>query len=483
LRSLRWKLGGSLLLVVLVSVSLTAFLINHDTAAQFQQYVQGGNSAYTQRVVDSLTLYYRDNHGWQNVLDILQASLRNNGERLALADSNGRIIADTAVRSTGKSTGNLADSGSVPVEVSGQTVGTLYLSLNGAGQGRGYKGGRSISSQNSAGQPVTVQSPEDTFLSRINRYIWLAGLIALAIALLLGLLLTRQIIRPLHSLNHGARQLSRGDLTYRVKVKSRDEIGQLADSFNAMAQKLANSEQARRRLVSDVAHELRTPLTIIQGTVDGIQDGVFTSDQEHLDTIREQTVLLNHLVTDLRDLSLAESGQLKLDLSDVDLVELSRRKISQFARQALQKNIHLELVVPAPLPAIRLDSKRIEQVISNLISNALRFTPAGGHIEVTLTAENGDLQSGSGWLTIGIADSGEGIAAEHLPHIFNRFYRVETSRSRSEGGTGLGLAIVKQMVEAHGGQVSVVSQPGRGSTFSVRLPYQAQRDQIRNLQG
>jgi signal transduction histidine kinase len=233
---------------------------------------------------------------------------------------------------------------------------------------------------------------------------------------------------------------------------------------------LDNSEQSRRRLVSDVAHELRTPLTIIQGTVDGIADGVFQPDKEHLDSIREQTVLLTHLVNDLRELSMAESGQLKLDRHSSDMVDLVQRKITQFEVNASQKNIRLILQAQPAIPSINIDSKRIEQALGNLLSNAIRHTPEGGQITVSLKMVNADSKAEKNSLIVSVTDTGEGIPAEHLPHLFERFYRVETSRSRSEGGAGLGLAIVKQMVQAHGGQVWVESQPGQGSTFYFSLP-------------
>jgi signal transduction histidine kinase len=180
--------------------------------------------------------------------------------------------------------------------------------------------------------------------------------------------------------------------------------------------------------------------------------------------------LLSHLVNDLRDLSLAESGQLKLDRSPADVVDLVRRKFNQFEVSARQKNIQLKLEVLSPVPEIRIDSKRIEQVITNLLSNAIRHTPEGGNITVSLKVVDNKSKKSKDSLVISVTDNGEGIPAEHLPHIFERFYRVETSRSRSEGGAGLGLAIVKQMAEAHGGRAWVESQTGQGSTFSISLP-------------
>jgi signal transduction histidine kinase len=196
-------------------------------------------------------------------------------------------------------------------------------------------------------------------------------------------------------------------------------------------------------------------------------------DKEHLGSIREQTVLLTHLVNDLKDLSLAESGQLKLDRQSDNIVDLVQRKLTQFEINAHQKNVRLILEAQPSIPSINIDAKRIEQALGYLLSNAIKHTPEGGQITVSVKMVNADSPADKNLLIVSVADTGEGIPAEHLPYIFERFYRVETSRSRSEGGAGLGLAIVKQMVQAHGGRVWVESQVGRGSTFYFSLPYGA----------
>jgi two-component system OmpR family sensor kinase len=238
-----------------------------------------------------------------------------------------------------------------------------------------------------------------------------------------------------------------------------------------MADSLDKSEQARRRLTADIAHELRTPLTIIEGTVDGILDGVFKPEPERLGAIKEQTAHLTRLIGDLRELSLAESGQLKLELTPTDLVDLIRRKMMQFEAKAREKGIHLKLDVPAEPLRVVIDPTRIEQVLANLLANAVRHTPAGGTVTAALRtgAESPGITTNQS-AVLSVADTGEGIPPENLPFVFERFYRVETSRARSEGGAGLGLAIVKQMVEAHGGTVRVESEPGKGATFFIVLP-------------
>jgi signal transduction histidine kinase len=461
--------------VVLVSVGIMAYLTNINTANQFQQYVQGGGMMYIQRLVTSLQQYYDQSKSWKGVQEILSVSLRSSDERLVLSDASGIIVGDTSGLWLGKRASDLQiGTGSVIIS-SGQNIGSLYAYLTtGSQTGKGYMGG--MGGQSRAATPTvtlqTGQTPENDFLSRINSYLWVAGLIAVALALALGFLLTRQIIRPIKALSQGAQNISSGNLNARVSVKSRDELGQLADSFNSMAVGLEKSEQSRKRLVSDVSHELRTPLTIIEGTVDGIIDGVFPPDREHLNSIKEQTNLLTHIVSDLRDLSLAESGQLKLEKQLVDLGELLNRKYSQFSVSAKAKNIRFTIDIESSLPDISIDPRRIEQVIGNLLANAIRHTPVEGTVTIQYKHNDSVFQLANSSVIITVKDSGEGIPAEHLPHIFERFYRVETSRAKIEGesGVGLGLAIVKYMVEAHGGQVKVESKPGKGSTFSVVLP-------------
>jgi two-component system OmpR family sensor kinase/two-component system sensor histidine kinase BaeS len=302
------------------------------------------------------------------------------------------------------------------------------------------------------------------FLSTVNRSLWIAGLAAVAVALVAGILLTRQIVRPIRALTAGARQISAGNLAYRVEAKSNDEVGELVQSFNTMAANLSQSEQVKRRMTADIAHELRTPLAVIEGTVDGMLDGVFPCDRERLFSVKEQTALLTRLIGDLRDLTLAEAGQLKLQLAEEDVVELMRRSRAQLAAEATERGLELRLDAPEEVLPVMVDRVRLEQIVSNLVTNAIRHTPRGGAIAISVKRA-----SGRGVL-IAVSDTGEGISAEHLPHVFERFYRVSDARARSDGGTGLGLAIVKSLVQAHGGKVWAESQPGRGSTFFVELP-------------
>jgi len=466
MRSLTWKLTGALLFIVVISIGLMAYLVNRSTTSQFQQYVIQGNAMHTQGIDNSLAAFYSEQQSWNGVQTILPGMLRMDGDRLIVANSNGIVVADTAGSTVGRSADELGLTAyGTAIVVSGRQAGSFYYLAYGSGgmMGGGMMGMMGVS------QPAPANiNLETQFLSAADRSLWIAGLAAVAAALLVGILLTQWLTRPIRALTKGARQISEGNFNYRVETRSNDEVGVLVQSFNTMAANLTRSEQTRRRMTADIAHELRTPLTIIEGTVDGMLDGVFTCDRENLTTVKEQTVLLTRLIGDLRDLSLAESGQLKLELAQEDIIELIKRKLVQLEVTATEHGLQLTLDVQGIIPQLTIDRMRIEQVIANLLTNAIHHTPHGGRIMVSVkTTMAGQSEQSA---LIAVSDTGEGIAAEHLPHIYERFYRVSDSRARSEGGTGLGLAIVKHLVQAHGGKVWAESEPGKGSTFFFTLP-------------
>jgi signal transduction histidine kinase len=289
-----------------------------------------------------------------------------------------------------------------------------------------------------------------------------AGVAGLA-AVLLTLVLSRRILRPVEALTAAAQRMEKGDLSQRVEVHSQDEIGELARAFNAMADGLARLEELRRNMVTDVAHELRTPLSNIRGYLEALQDGVVEPKPEVIDSLHEEAMLLNRLVDDLRELTLAEAGQLKLERRPVAPADLVDRALEAARAQAEAKGIALQADLPEDLPLVDVDSQRIGQVLGNLLSNALTHTPPGGKVVVVARAKQLAVE-------VSVSDTGEGIPLERLPYIFERFYRADRSRSRATGGTGLGLSIAKQLVEAHGGRISVASQVGQGTTFTFTLP-------------
>jgi signal transduction histidine kinase len=294
-------------------------------------------------------------------------------------------------------------------------------------------------------------------------------LVFIGLAILFSGFAFRRFGMPLVDVMAAADAVAEGDFSVRVREDIPGEFGQLARSFNRMTAELAEAEQQRRNLTADVAHELRTPLHIIQGNLEGILDGVYQPTDEHISATLEETQLLARLVSDLQTLSLAESGQLPLYKEQVEIKDLLEDTLTSFAGPAGEEGVELA-VDPAADGAgltISADSDRLSQVLNNLVANALRYTPSGG--KITLRAE-----SVSGGVRLEVADTGQGIAGEDLPHIFDRFWKADRSRARREGaGSGLGLAIARQLVQAHGGQIHAASQLGQGTTFTIELPTSA----------
>jgi signal transduction histidine kinase len=310
--------------------------------------------------------------------------------------------------------------------------------------------------------PRDAGGAEPRFVATVNRWLLLSALAAVALALALSLPLSRRILGPVEALTAAARRMEAGDLAQRVPATSTDELGDLARAFNAMADAVARSESLRRALVTDVAHELRTPLTNLRCQIEAVQDGLQPADAATFRSLHEETLLLARLVGDLQDLALAESGQLPLHRAPVPLADAVSAALASIRPMAGARGIRLQADVPVAL-AVDADRERLAQVLGNLLANSLTHTPDGGAIRVSARAS-------AGQVAVEVADSGEGIPAEHLPHVFDRFYRSDPSRARRTGGAGLGLAIVKQLVEAHGGRVSVASDPGAGARFTFTLP-------------
>ncbi|MFN8492230.1 MAG: ATP-binding protein [Caldilineaceae bacterium] len=308
-----------------------------------------------------------------------------------------------------------------------------------------------------------LSASEQALLTHINRNLFLAIGGACLLALLLGALLARTFVRPIQQLMQATKALAQGALGQQVAVQTKDEIGDLARAFNQMSQDLARSTQLRRQMTADIAHELRNPLTVVAGYIEGMRDGVLAATPARLTVIYNEIEHLQHLVEDLRTLSLADAGELGLQPQPTPPALLLERVADRYQHQATQQQVTLEVAAPDALPFLLVDEERMVQVLSNLVGNALRYTPAGGKIYLTAqtTGDN---------ITLVVQDTGTGIAAADLPHIFERFYRADHARQGDDGSSGLGLAIVKSLVEAHGGGIHVASTVGQGSAFTISIP-------------
>ena len=311
---------------------------------------------------------------------------------------------------------------------------------------------------------MPVFNPAETlFLRRTYQALALALGGALIVAVLIGVWLARRLTRPLRALTEAAQEIAQGNLEQEVTVASRDEIGQLAQAFNQMSREVARANQMRRQMTADIAHDLRTPLTVIAGYIESMRDGVLAPTPERFAMMYTEIERLQKMVEDLRLLSQADAGELRLNCQAVHPGEILERAASLFQHRATQKGITLRVNGNENLPPVWVDEDRMMQVMDNLLSNALRHTPAGG--EVILEAIS--LEHGVEFI---VRDSGEGIPLEEIPKIFERFYRADKSRHTEDGESGLGLAIVKAIVEAHEGRVWAVSVPSGGTAIHLELP-------------
>ncbi|WP_425061416.1 Adaptive-response sensory-kinase SasA [Sporomusa carbonis] len=308
--------------------------------------------------------------------------------------------------------------------------------------------------------------PEKEFLASVHEALIWVGTGILIFGLFVSHALARSITVPLLKLNSAVEKIARGEFGQKVDINAKDEVGKLAAAFNQMAEILVANNQLRQRLLADIAHELKTPLAVIQGNLEGMLDGVIEPDKEQLQSLYEETIQLNILIKDLRDLSLAEAGQLRLEKQPTDVNQIIVRASGMLKPLADEKDINLVNEL-GELPNISVDAGRINQVLYNLLTNALRYTPQNGIIRVTTRTEKVD---GRDWVVISVEDTGSGIAEQDLPYIFNHFYRADKSRTRASGGSGIGLAIVKQLVDIHDGRVFVTSKLGEGTTFKIYLP-------------
>ncbi len=304
---------------------------------------------------------------------------------------------------------------------------------------------------------------EGDFFKDLRLAVVLGGLGGATLAALAGFLVAGRITAPLREIESAARAVARGDTSRRARVESADELGDLASSFNRMAADLERQERTRQQFVADVAHELRTPLAVLQAEIEALQDGVTAPTAERLSSLHEETEVLGRLVEDLRTLSLSDAGALDLVRAREPAAGVIGRGVQSMGDTATRAGVKLTLDLPDSLPDVDVDGARVQQVLMNLLSNALRHTPPDGEVRVSAMVENDAL-------AVSVRDSGSGVPEEALPHLFDRFYRVDPSRSRESGGSGLGLAIARQLVRAHGGEISAANNPDVGATFTFMLP-------------
>lgn len=417
-------------------------------------------------LLDTLAYHYHETGGWAGV-DLLLTGAQGaskvgppGGLRLELRDEQGVVLfpkdskAENASRINGRESEARRGHLRIPIEVDHKIVGHLRI--------RAGSDESEIVNRVRTGGPGR-RGPRDP-LAWFSNFLLIFAVSGAIIGLLASVLLSRSMTAPLTQLADGARSIGARKFDQRVPVMGSDEVREVATAFNEMAAGLDQAERLRRNLVADVAHELRTPLTVLQGNLRAILDDVYPLEKAEITRLYDQTRVLSRLVSDLREVAQAEAGQLELHRSPGDLNELVRNTIEGFAPVAEAGQIQLHTSLADDLPVALIDSGRIKQVLNNLVTNAIRHTPPGG--EVTISSDHYDAQ-----IRIDVRDTGQGIAADHLPYIFERFYRANEARDRSSGGSGLGLAIARAIVEAHGGSIQAASRGiGQGSTFTVLIP-------------
>jgi len=449
--SLTWKLLFSFLAVAFVGIGTVAIISSQTTAREVRGFVIHGEQSTYAVLLEELEAYYQAHGSWEGVQAILpgsgqrgqasQSQGTEGGRNILLADESGEIVIGPSGRQ-GSELSLAERSNAFTIEVENDIVG--YLLPIGLG----------------------VSNMETQLFQDLQRAFWVASLIASAVALLLGVLFVKGLLRPVNELTDAARALAGGELSRRVEIRTNDEVGELSMAFNQMAENLELSEDRRRETTADIAHELRNPLAVMKARLEAIIDGIHPLTVESIGPILEQSELLNRLVEDLRTLAQADAGELSLERSRTDLGQLVL-KVAEIYRPGAQ-TIGTSLITDIPPGSSifgMVDTTRFDQILGNLISNALRYTPEGG--EVTLRLRSDDKRSK---VVLEVIDTGEGIPEDDLERVFERLYRVDPSRSRQAGGSGLGLAITRKLVEAHDGSIHAENRSAGGAIFRIELP-------------
>jgi signal transduction histidine kinase len=440
------KLTTKLILAfLLVSLFSTAIIVGFTRFATNREFNKFVNNQYQADLVDELAAYHQEHQSWVGIEKLYDRG--HDGVRplfFSIADPNGIIIVGGMDHHPGEIVRPKEFNAGAPIQVNGETVGILLLNT-----------------------PPDRNPLEDEFLRRLSQSIYLSAIGTILIAFILGAILSGTITRPIRELTKATHEMAGGKFGQQVPVRSRDEIGELASSFNKMNDDLARSFNLRKQMTADIAHELRTPLSLIIGHAEAVHDGVLPPSKENFEIIREEAERLEQLVNDLRTLSLADAGELSVEFQPIEINKLLGDIQSHYLVPFNQKRITLNFE-PAPvILKANLDPIRFSQVLMNILDNALRYTPEEGRVAISIK-QNGEQ------VEINIQDSGDGVTPEDAAHLFDRFYRTDESRTRDSehnaGGSGLGLAIAKSIVEMHKGKIWAESEIGKGLKVIIQLP-------------
>jgi two-component system, OmpR family, sensor histidine kinase BaeS len=440
-RSLLVKLILAFWVVSISGIVIVALLAGRVSQQEFSRFV---NDTQYQSLVDNLAKYYAAHGNFIGAEYLLEAAREQAQSRLAkeylVIDLDGNVLLSLTQHALPRQASPDLSNFGFPITVNNEIVAHLLPM-------RPPKNMADVAGEN---------------LQRIYLDLFIGAIFATLLALLFGWVIARTIIKPVRELNVMTQSIAQGDLETQVVLSSKDEIGTLAASFNAMVASLKRSRDLRRQMTADIAHELRNPLSIILGNSEALSDGVLPPTPETLDIIYDEAKHLSRLVDDLRTLSISEAGELSLQRSAVAPREILERLATAYAGRAAEKGITIQVESAPNLPRIDVDMERMGQVLSNLLDNSLKHTPSGGSIRLSAMTTADAVE-------ISVQDSGSGIPPEDLPFVFDRFYRGKQSPGRVQDGSGLGLAISKALVELHGGQIRVHSGSGTGTTMTIRF--------------
>lgn len=460
---LRFKLSLAFFLVAVLLFAVLSILANFFLEKQFKEYVLDKQEQRNSDIVTLLASRYHDWGGkWDaNGLEDIGVNTLGDGLMLRVHDSSGNVLWDAHIHDNGMCASILTHMA--------QNMETLNHNFQGGYEEKTYQ--ITVNDLQVGSVDVGYYGPyfytdiDIQFLNTINSLLLWAAVAAAGASIILGIVLARQLTRPIAKVIATTQNIAKGDYEDRIhEESSTKEICELTSSVNSLAETLGNQEKLRKRLTADVAHELRTPIATLQSHLEAMIDGTWEADPERLGSCHEEVVRISKLVGDLEKLTRYEGENLALNYGNFDLAALLQRIMTNF--QSEYKNKDVALTLDAPNTPMEADEDKICQVFINILSNALKYTPAGGKVDIRL-------YSSERFAEVRVSDTGMGIGSEDLPYIFERFYRTDKSRTRASGGSGIGLAIVRAIVEAHHGDIRVDSQPGKGSTFIVIFPRHA----------
>lgn len=464
MKSLAARLTLAFLFVGLIGAILFALIVRQLTRSEFDRFVQNRDMT---ALANTLGVYFQVNESWEGIDTVLKPMmtdgitmnmprrragqtlrnqyLRNPNVNFLLLSSDGKVLFSENSNSIGTQLLQNDLDNATPIQVNGELVGWVLPVVSADLWGK--------------------ETPEGIFLSNINQVLLFSAISSAIVALLIGGFLAYTMTRNLRELTKATKIIARGQFDHKVGIRSKDEFGELANSFNQMSAELAQSTELRKQMTANIAHDLRSPLAIILGYTEALTDGKLEPSSKIFETMHTEAGHLNRLIDDFRTLALADAGELPLYPQSISPENLLQRVVNAYRVQANQKDLSLIADVLPDLPEIRVDVERIVQVLGNLVINAIRHTPPGGEIRLSGFQKDG-------YIFILVKDDGEGISPEEIPFIFERTFRGDKSRQQRESEAGLGLAIARSLIEAQGGKIAAASKLGEGTTFTIQLPTQ-----------